>query len=657
MKRVALLVALLICIGIALSLSTPTFANTLSTGQVSGSTNPSAITTTLNPDADSYVSSAYPTTNYGTLTSLRVDGSPYNGSILRFNVSGTTLISKATLRIYANSSLSAGFNVYQELDNNWSETGITYNQSPQALGSLIGTSGAVTAGTWLSVDVTSWVKANGTYSFILTTTNSTALSLGSRESANKPQLIVVSGSPATATATSVAGGNVTMNPVADAYVDSANPSTNYGTLASLRTDGSPVVRSYVRFSVSGLTAAITKATLRLYANSSLIGGNSVQAVANNTWSETTINYGNAPALGAVLGTTGNLTAGTWVSVDVTPYVTGNGTFSFAISSSNATAESLASRESANKPQLVLSAGGVPPLPTATKAATSTPPPASTATPPPSTVTPPPPTATPSSSDPFIFFTGDSRSGCTSAAGQVVSLIQKYGSSVPVLFNGDATDSGAYSQFTSCFDTTYGKIKSQLKPVPGNHEYMTSGASGYYQYFGAQAGPSGKGYYSYNVGTWHLVNLNSEIDISATSAQLAWLKSDLAANPTRCSLAIWHRPRFSSGNHGNNTDTGTLFQALYDANGEIVMGGHDHDYERFAPQNPSGAADAARGIRQWVVGTAGTAFYSFATIRANSEFRNNTNYGALKLTLHPASYDWQFLNTSGSVIDSGSTACH
>lgn len=261
-------------------------------------------------------------------------------------------------------------------------------------------------------------------------------------------------------------------------------------------------------------------------------------------------------------------------------------------------------------------------------------------------------------DPIVLATGDSRSGCTTAASQIATLLDTFSSNVPVLHNGDMVNTGAYSEFTNCFDTTYGRHKAQLKPVPGNHEYMTSGASGYYQYFGSLAGPAGKGYYSFNVGSWHIVNLNSEIDISASGAQVTWLKNDLAANPTACTLAMWHRPRWSSGEHGNQTDTGAMYQALYNANAEIVLSGHDHDYERFAPQNPSGGLDTARGIRQWILGTGGVAFRSFTTIRTNSQVRNNNTYGALKLTLHPNSYDWQYLPVGGGTLsDSGTTACH
>ncbi len=270
-----------------------------------------------------------------------------------------------------------------------------------------------------------------------------------------------------------------------------------------------------------------------------------------------------------------------------------------------------------------------------------------------------PTATPrpSGNDPIVLATGDSRSGCNAGATATANLLAKYPASTLVLFNGDATDTGASSEFTNCFNKTFGKYKAQIRPEPGNHEYNTAGASGYYGYYGTQAKPQGQSYYSFDIGTWHIVALNSEIDISATSAQIAWLKNDLTAHPTQCTLTYWHEPRWSSGNHGNNTFVSAVWQTLYDHNVDVVFNGHDHDYERFAPQNPSGAADNARGIREFVIGTAGAPLYSFATIRANSQVRMTGSYGLVQFTLHPSSYDWKFVPTSGSFADSGTTACH
>jgi hypothetical protein len=533
------------------------------------------------------------------------------------------------------------------------------------LGTLIGSSGAVVAGAWNEVNVTSYITGNGTFSLALAGSSPTAVSLASRQAANKPLLIITTtaAAPSTPTATRVpptatrsSSGN-TVLPVADSYVNQSYPTTNYGTQTQIRVDGSPIVRSYVRFNVQGLSAAVTQATLRIYANTALTSGYSVYRVASNTWAETTINYSNMPPLGTLIGSSGPVAAGTWTSVNVTSYVTGNGTFSFGLTDPSATALSLASRESTNKPQLVITTGApAPNTPTATKVPPTATRVGPTATKAPPTATRVSPTATSiPGGDPIALAGGDSRSGCNSGATATANLLSRYPASTLLLFNGDATDNGTLTQFTTCFDTTFGKYKAQLRPVPGNHEYNTSGASGYFSYFGTQA--HSPGYYSFNIGTWHIVALNSEIDISATSSQMAWLKSDLAANPTKCTLAYWHDPRWSSGSHGNNTFVSALWQTLYDNNVDLVMNGHDHDYERFAPQNPAGAADSARGIREFVIGTAGAPPYGFSTIRPNSEVRMTGSYGLVQFTLHPSSYDWKFIPATGSFADSGSTACH
>ena len=202
------------------------------------------------------------------------------------------------------------------------------------------------------------------------------------------------------------------------------------------------------------------------------------------------------------------------------------------------------------------------------------------------------------------------------------------------------------------------MKSITSPVPGNHEYHTSGASGYYGYFGALAGDPAKGYYSFDVGPWHLIALNSEISHGASSTQVSWLKSDLAANTSMCTLAYWHKPRFSSGDHGSDQSFQPFWDALYAANADVVLSGHDHYYERFAPQTPGGAADAARGIRQFVVGTGGKGFYTTFTSEPNSQVHNSNTFGVLELTLRPAEYDWRFVPEAGKTFqDTGTGSCH
>src|SRR6266566_1401407 len=224
---------------------------------------------------------------------------------------------------------------------------------------------------------------------------------------------------------------------------------------------------------------------------------------------------------------------------------------------------------------------------------------------------------------------------------------------------NAYSNGTAAEYATCYDPSWGRHKARTRPAPGNHDYGTSGATGYYNYFGALAGPAGLGYYSYELGAWHIISLNSNVSVSAGSAQETWLRSDLAASTKTCTVAYWHHPRFSSGSsHGSSTMSADVFQALYDAGAEIVIVGHDHEYERFGPQTPNAVADPVRGIREFVVGTGGAGLYSFATPLPNSEVRDNTSHGVLKLTLSDGSYTWQYIPVAGnSFTDSGSGTCH
>lgn len=226
----------------------------------------------------------------------------------------------------------------------------------------------------------------------------------------------------------------------------------------------------------------------------------------------------------------------------------------------------------------------------------------------------------------------------------------------VFTTGDnAYPDGTLTQFNSHYAPTWGQFKSRTYPVPGNHDYHVSGASGYFGYFGSRAPAP---YYAYNLGAWRLYALNSEIAHDAGSAQITWLKNDLAANPKACVAAIWHKPLFSSGFHGNIPGQRPFWDALYAANADLIIVGHDHLYERFAPQTPSGQRDTARGIREFVVGTGGANLYAFKTTVPNSEVRKTGVWGVLKVTLRASSYDWKFEPIAGQTFaESGSQACH
>jgi calcineurin-like phosphoesterase family protein len=229
----------------------------------------------------------------------------------------------------------------------------------------------------------------------------------------------------------------------------------------------------------------------------------------------------------------------------------------------------------------------------------------------------------------------------------------------VLTLGDnAYYEGTADQFAACYAPTWGRFMSRTSPAPGNHDYQTVGAAGYFGYFGSRAGPDQRGYYSFDVGAWHLISLNSNIPATPGSAQDLWLRADLTANlDKRCVLAYWHHPVFSSGPHGNDPTMAGIWQTLYDFGADVVLVGHDHDYERFAPQDAAGRADAARGLRSFVVGTGGAGLYAFETIRANSEVRLAGAFGVVRLTLRSDRFRWDFIDIAGVTRDSGEAACH
>jgi chitodextrinase len=394
-------------------------------------------------DADAYVNANKPNANYGSASALRVDGSPDVLSYLQFSLQGVTdTVNQATLRLYANSSSSVGFDAHGVTDNGWGEETITYANAP-AIGGVVGSSGPFSKG-FVDVDVTPLVSGNGTLTIALTTSASTAISFSSREGpcCHPPELFVTQGpdnvppyppgnllasvdknnpfvvdlswdsttddvgvagytvyrdgvpigttgngpyvytdttvQPATTYAyaldafdaagnhsdlsepvyvtTPPLGSTLILTPDADAYVNASNPDTNYGSSTSLRVDGSPDVRSYLRFTVQGVTGSITRATLRIYAYTSSPAGHEARAVADDSWDEGTITYANAPAIGAVVGSSGRVSGGTWVDVDVTPLVSGNGTVTIALTTSSSTAIRYASRETGGPPQLVLQTG-------------------------------------------------------------------------------------------------------------------------------------------------------------------------------------------------------------------------------------------------------------------------------------------------------------
>jgi acid phosphatase type 7 len=246
----------------------------------------------------------------------------------------------------------------------------------------------------------------------------------------------------------------------------------------------------------------------------------------------------------------------------------------------------------------------------------------------------------------------------------------------VLALGDLQyERGPYANFLASFAQTWGRLKNIMRPVPGNHDYLDPGAAGYFDYFngpGQVSGQAGQrdqgGFYSFDLGAWHIVALNSECadpPVDPTGASCApgslqerWLRADLAAHPARCTLAMWHQPLFTSGEEGSSPQVQPLWQALYEFGVDVVLNGHAHAFERFAPMDPLGGPDPARGIREFVVGTGGKSHQPLRTVQPNSEVRDVTSFGVLQMRLRPAGYDWTFLpDTRGGFTDAGSAACH
>jgi len=262
-------------------------------------------------------------------------------------------------------------------------------------------------------------------------------------------------------------------------------------------------------------------------------------------------------------------------------------------------------------------------------------------------------------DPVLVGAGDIAACDTKGAAKTAALLD--GIPGTVFAAGDlAYPDGTAQQFADCFGPTWGRFRDRMLPALGNRDYGTPGAAGWFGTFDAALVGTG-GWYATDIGSWRVYVLNAQCDQVACgegSAQLAWLRRDLAANPRACSLAIWHDPRFTSGPHGDTTPVAPFWDALYAAGAELLVSGHDHAYERFRPMGPTGSLDTDHGIVQLIAGTGGGGGTTFGSIRANSVVHDGDALGVLKLTLHADSWDWHFISVPGAPFtDSGSARCH
>lgn len=426
----------------------------------------------------------------------------------------------------------------------------------------------------------------------------------------------------------------------DTYVAADTPTTAYGTTTQLFVDASPQRETFLQFDLSDVADTVVEAKLRLHvadtANAGSPDGGQVAAVTTPPWSESTLTYADRPTTwGPTVAEIGAVTANTWVEISVTPAIVAGAVNTLGIRSANTDGATYDSRESgANAPQLILTTGPARDAVTGTIIATV---------------------------GDMACAPGGTVSATTCRQQQVSDDLVADTEVTQLLALGDLQyEVGALSAFQTAYDPSYGRLKPITKPAPGNHEYGTSGAAGYYTYFGAAAGDPTKGYYSYDIGTsWHVVVLNSNCTIvscAAGSTQEQWLRTDLAATDRPCVMAAWHHPRFTSSlNHSNDPAVAPFWDALQDYDADVVLSGHVHNYERFAPQLPSGVADPL-GIRQFIVGTGGKSQYGFSAAQPNSLVRFRS-FGYLKMVLGDPHYSWEFIDEAGNVLDSGSTTCH
>jgi hypothetical protein len=435
-----------------------------------------------------------------------------------------------------------------------------------------------------------------------------------------------------------AGGTAsaeTAGPVADTYVSAGAPRSSFGRSTKLLVAPTPKTVSLLQFRLDPLGDEVSSAQLKLYAERSRRGGTVTVRAAGDTWTER-VTFRAAPKPGAVLGSATVKPKGGWTTVKLPSLPRQSGVVSLALTSSRPLA--FRSREASLKPSLLLERTASPVIAAAGNIAC----------------------------DPHVPEFNAGAGTATECGMRATSNLLMTGGLAAVLALGDNQyPCGDYADFLAAFDPSWGRVKQLIHPVMGNHDFACNGSNtgpGYFQYFGAAAGTAGQGYYSLDIGRWHLIALNSECQAvggcGATSPQGRWLTADLAAHKTTCTLAFWHYPRFASGVEGNQANVSPFWTILYAAGADVILNAHEHDYERFAPQTPDGVVDAARGIREFIVGTGGRMLHGFNFSGANSAIRLNQSWGVLQLTLRPTSYSWQFVPvTAGAPADSGSAACH
>jgi acid phosphatase type 7 len=437
-----------------------------------------------------------------------------------------------------------------------------------------------------------------------------------------------------------------LRPAADTYVSAALPARNFGRSPELRAGADPRISSYLRFRVPAAAGVVRRAVLRLLPAKHFPHRLTVRAVRTNRWGELAVAHHRAPAGTRVVGGSTRLTAGRWLSIDVTRAIRRTErTVTLAISARGLGHARLHSRQAGRSraPRLLITtaADHHTPLDPVVAAAGDI------------------------ACDPRSRFLGTKHS-CRDR--QTADVLADTDLTALLTLGDNQYEDGRLEAFRAVYDHSWGRFKHVTRPAVGNHEYLTPDATGHFDYFngvGRHSGPAGdrdKGYYSFDIGAWHVIALNSVCDqiggCHAGSPQERWLRADLASHPAGCTLAYWHHPRFSSGQQSSSTRFIPFWTALYEAGADVVLAGHAHDYERFAPLTPEGVLDPLRGIREFVVGTGGKSHYDFKTSQPHSEAADAITAGVLQLTLRAQGYEWRFTpEAGGRFSDAGSAACH
>ena len=450
------------------------------------------------------------------------------------------------------------------------------------------------------------------------------------------------GTPAEAAAL---GTTVTLRPTADAFVDSAAPRRNFGRADVLEV-APRTKRSYLRFRLRGVSGPVSRALLVLHTEKGA-ASYTARAARSNRWTERGITFANAPGLGRRGSTARRRGGGTWMAANVTGLVKAGRDVTLVVTAAGGRAGSVASRHAGrDAPRLVVQVGG-----TADPAAAA---------------------AGNIGCDPGDpNFNGGLGTPVACRPRSTADLLVGSGLDAVLMLGDGQYFCGGYQPYLDVYDPTWGGVKAITHPVIGNHDIAPNGGTdcdpsgaggGYFRYFGAAAGDPSKAYYSFDLGAWHIIALNSNcrvIGCARGSVQQRWLARDLARRGQPCTLAFFHHPRFSSSYVGQQSTNMVqdIWETLAAARVDVVLAAHDHVYERFRPQGGSGAFDP-RGVREFIVGTGGHSHHPFFGVTPNSEVRNNTTFGVLRTSLRATSYSWRFVPEAGATFsDSGSATCH